>query len=93
MADEDRQQLREEIAQEKFDKSFDELDSDEVSSCWLCALSAHLAYICVNGSGKLDTAVVAARLSSKALRPNNSSRQLPAMQPENRYVAFGIHHV
>lgn len=30
MSDAEKQQLREEIAQEKFDKSFDELDSDEV---------------------------------------------------------------
>lgn len=33
MSDAEKQQLREEIAQEKFDKSFEELDSDEVS--WL----------------------------------------------------------
>eukprot|EP00879_Flechtneria_rotunda_P003120 GHRR01003341.1.p2 GENE.GHRR01003341.1~~GHRR01003341.1.p2 ORF type:complete len:101 (+),score=34.13 GHRR01003341.1:109-411(+) len=32
MADEDRQQLREEIAQEKYGKPFEELDSDEKMS-------------------------------------------------------------
>jgi hypothetical protein len=32
----DKQRLREEIAQEKFDKSFDELDSDEVRLLRLC---------------------------------------------------------
>jgi hypothetical protein len=40
MADEDRQRLREDIAQEKFDKSFEELDSDEVSSWCACAPSS-----------------------------------------------------
>lgn len=32
MSDAEKQQLREEIAQEKFDKSFEELDSDEKMS-------------------------------------------------------------
>jgi hypothetical protein len=41
MSDAEKQQLREEIAQEKFDKSFEELDSDEVS--WADSQSLFMA--------------------------------------------------